>query len=116
MRGAALLALLLTVTACRSGRNPEDLLGTWQNGRDRLEFAPGGAVSLHSARGVAEGEYAQLSRALIRVDLGSRWPSGAPRYWYAMRRGDQLGLCEIHNGRHCMRFARPGRRVEVLPR
>lgn len=111
------LALLLAVVAgCRSGRDPDALLGSWQNGLDRIEFLAGGRLRFHSALGTRTGTYVRVSPAEIRVDLGSRWPSGEPRYWRALARDDQLGVCEIHTGRHCMRFARPGAHVEVSPR
>lgn len=111
-----LALLLLWAGGCRAGRDPDALLGVWQNGRDRIEFHPGGILRFHSSLGSRSGTYVQRTPAEIRVDLGTRWPSGEPRYWFAMARGDQLGLCEIHNGRHCMRFARPHSRVRILPR
>lgn len=103
-------------TSCHTGLDPGAVRGRWQNGRDEVEFSPTGGVRFLTSAGVLSGTYVLASRAEIRVELGQHWPSGEPRYWRAMVQGDQLGLCETHNGRHCMRFARPGHRVHLLPR
>jgi hypothetical protein len=106
----------LTGTSCHRGLDLGAVRGGWQNGRDEIEFSPTGGIRFSTSKGVLPGTYVLASRAEIRVDLGQLWPSGERRYWRAMVQGDQLGLCEIHNGRHCMRFARPGHRVRALPR
>ena len=108
--------LLGLLASCAPGRDPQDLAGAWQNGRDRVEFLPEGRLLVRSPYGTRTGTYQKLARGAIRVDLGVRWPSGEPRYWYAMASGPELGLCELANGRHCLRFARPGRRITVPPR
>ena len=112
-----LTALLLgCLMACTARREPEPLLGIWYHGQERIEFQPGGKLRLHSSVGVLHGTYAHVAPWQVRVDLGQRWPSGEHRYWYAMSRGDQLGLCELLNGRHCMRFARHGATLRIPPR
>jgi hypothetical protein len=111
-----LYACCFAGTFCHGSLDLGAVRGRWQNGRDEVEFSPDGGVHFFTKAGVLSGTYVLESRAEIRVDLGQHWPSGEPRYWRAVVQGDQLGLCETDNGRHCMRFARPGHRVRILPR
>lgn len=108
--------MLCLAAACQIGRDPDELLGTWHNAQDRIEFLPDGRLWFRSAQGARAGTFERLAPAEIQVDLGSRWPSGEPRYWRAMVVGSQLGLCELPNGRHCLRFARVGQDVTLPPR
>jgi hypothetical protein len=111
------IAILLRVCAgCRPGRDPSAILGAWDYGRDNIEFMASGEVRFVSALSERRGSFRQTAPADIQVDLGSVWPSGERRIWYAMVRDEQLGICEIRTGRHCMRFSRPGRSVRDLPR